>query len=164
MSHKSLCRLLLNYATGGIQIVHTECLKDGDLWYMGLVTPSRDGSIRENIIHHYFLIVRKQDTYRIVSSYGCDLVHMKQSETVVTLQELDLFICALHDRDHDNIRSFIKKHFLNEQNYVKKYVDASENNGRMTTDLSLLDEEVDSYIKQPYWLEWYPYVPAIVTS
>ncbi len=160
IAHTSLHRLLLNYATGGIQIVNTECLKDGDVWYMGLVTPSRDSSIRENIIHHYFLIVRKQDTYRIVSSYGCDLVHMKQSETVVTIQELDQFIYALHHRDE--IRPFIKKHFLNEQNYVKKYVDATENNGRITTDLSLLDEEVDSYVKQPYWLEWYPYVHDIV--
>ena len=162
MSHKSLYRLLLNYAIGGIQIVNTEFLKDGDAWYMGLVTPSRDSSIRENIIHHYFLIVRKQDTFWIVSSYGCDLVHMKQSETAVTLQELDQFIYALHHRDE--IRSFIKKHFLNKQNYVKKYVDASENNGRTTTDLSLLEEEVDSYVKLPYWLEWYPDVPAIVKA
>lgn len=163
VAHKSLHRLLLNYAIGGIQIVNTEFLREGNVWYMGLVTPSRDSSIIENIIHHYFLIVRKQDGYWIVSSYGCDLVHMKQSETPVTMYALETFIYALQFNQRKRIRSFIKKHFLNEQNYVKKYVDASENNGRITTDLSLLDEEVDSYVKQPYWMEWYPYVPAIVT-
>ena len=162
ISHKTLHRLLLNYAIDGIQIVNTEFLTDGDVWYMGLVTPSRDSSILENIIHHYFLIVRKQDTYWIVSSYGCDLVHMKQSETPVTIQALETFIYALRCNQRKRIRSFIKKHFLNPQNYVKKYVDASENNGRTTTDLSLLDEEVDRYVQHPYWLEWYPYVPSIV--
>jgi len=162
ISNKTLYRLLLNYAIGGSQIVNTKFLTEGNVWYMGLVTPSRDSSIRENIIHHYFLIVRKQDTYWIVSSYGCDLVHMKQSETHVTIQDIETFIYALQCNQRKRIRTFIKKHFLNQQNYVKRYVDASENDGRTTTDLSLLDEEVNSYVKQPYWMEWYSYVPAIV--
>ena len=134
ISNKTLYQLLLNYAIGGSRIITTEFLTEGDVWYMGLVTPSRDSSIRENIIHHYFLIVRKQDTYWIVSSYGCDIVHMKQSETPVTIQDIETFIYALQCNQCKSIRTFIKKHFLNQQNYVKRYVDSSENNGRITTD------------------------------
>jgi hypothetical protein len=157
--------ILSNQSVDGIKIKDTSFLK-GHLWYVGLVKKSQDLSFPGNVIDHYFVIVKKEDGFKIISSYGCSLVYMKQYETPLDLSEFDTFIKALKLKTRAAkhcIRDFMKKYFLHLDHYVEKEVEPDENEGRTKTSPTLRDAEVEGYVTSKYHLEYYPIIDTLQT-
>jgi len=163
LNHETLNPILSNHSVGGIKIKDTSFLK-GDMWYVGFVKKSQNESL--NVIDHYFVIVKKKDGFKIISSYGCSLVYMKQYETPLDLHEFDTFLKALKKKVKTRgakkcIRDFMIKHFLNLDHYVEKEVDPDENEGRTKTSPTLRDTEVEGYVTSNYHLEYYPILETL---
>jgi hypothetical protein len=119
--------------------------------------------VEGNIIDHYFLILQKEDGFHIISSYGCSLTYIKQTDTKLDVDEFQSFIESLHYLEKDKIRAFIKKHFLNVDHYVKKTLDPDENNGKKHTNPEDTELEIENYTTRQYWMESFP-VPVILQS
>jgi hypothetical protein len=159
-----LKRILKNRPEQGEIIKNVDFLKTvRKTWYVGLVTISQDGMVEGNVIDHYFLILQKEDGFHIISSYGCSLTYIKQTDTKVDVDELQSFIESLHYLDKEKIRIFIKKHFLNVDHYVEKSVDPDENNGKTHTNPEDTELEIENYTTRRYWMESFP-VPVILQS
>jgi len=159
--------ILSNYSLGGIKIKDTSFLK-GDMWYVGLVKKSQNDDFPGNVIDHYFVIVKTEDGFKTISSYGCSLVYMKQYETPLDLHEFDAFIKALKKKIKTRaakqcIRDFMIKHFLSLDHYVEKEVEPDENEGRTKTSPRLRDIEVEGYVTSSYHLEYYPIMNTLQT-
>jgi hypothetical protein len=158
-STQDLKKIMSNHSVNGKEITDTTFLKDNTMWYVGLVKKSHDTF--ENIIDHYFVIVKEGESYKTISSYGCSLVYMKQYEKPLDLDELDAFIKALQQEVRTRatkqlIRDFMIKYFLHLDHYVEKEVEPDENEGRSTTDPTLRDTEVEGYVTSKYHMEFYP--------
>jgi hypothetical protein len=160
---KLLKRILQNRPEEGEIIENVDFLKTvRKTWYIGLVTISQDGMVEGNVIDHYFLILQKEDGFHIISSYGCSLTYIKQTDTKLDLDEFQSFIESLHYFKKEKIRTFIKKHFLNVDHYVKKSVDPDEN-GKTHTNPEDIELEIENYTTRRYWMESFP-VPVILQS
>jgi len=158
-----LKRILQNRPEEGEIIQNVDFLKTvRKTWYIGLVTISQDGMVEGNVIDHYFLILQKEDGFHIISSYGCSLTYIKQTDTKLDLDEFQSFIESLHYFKKEKIRTFIKKHFLNVDHYVKKSVDPDEN-GKTHTNPEDIELEIENYTTRHYWMESFP-VPVILQS
>lgn len=159
-----LKRILKNRPEEGEIIQNVDFLKTvRKTWYIGLVTISQDGMVEGNIIDHYFLILQKEDGFHIISSYGCSLTYIKQTDTKLDVDEFQSFIESLHCLEKDKIRAFIKKHFLNVDHYVEKALDPDENNGKKHTNPEDTELEIENYTTRQYWMESFP-VPVILQS
>jgi len=159
-----LKRILQNRPEEGEIIQNVDFLKTvRKTWYIGLVTISQDVMVEGNVIDHYFLILQKEDGFHIISSYGCSLTYIKQTDTKLDLDEFQSFIESLHYFKKEKIRTFIKKHFLNVDYYVKKLVDPDENNGKTHTNPEDIELEIENYTTRRYWMESFP-VPVILQS
>lgn len=165
VKNETLKPILSNHSVGGIKIEDTSFLK-GNMWYVGLVKKSQSDSLIGNVIDHYFVIVKKEDGFKIISSYGCSLVYMKQYETPLDLSEFDAFIQALKKKVKTRgakqcIRDFIIKYFLHLDHYLEKEVEPDENDGRTKTSPTLRDTEVEGYVTSTYHLEYYPIIDTL---
>jgi hypothetical protein len=159
-----LKRILKNRPEEGEMIKSVDFLKTvRKTWYIGLVTISQDGMVEGNVIDHYFLILQKEDGFHIISSYGCSLTYIKQTDTKLDLDEFQSFIESLHYLNKEKIRAFMKKHFLNVHYYVEKSVDPDENNGKKHTKPEDIELEIENYTTRRYWMESFP-VPVILQS
>ena len=163
---RHLKHILSNRSINGTIIKDTTFLK-GDMWYVGLVKKSQDMTLPGNVIDHYFVIVRTEDGFKIVSSYGCPFVYIKQYETFLNIDEFDGFIKALDKvrtrTSEEVIRNFIRKYFLNLDHYIEKKVDPDENDGRTTTSPTLREREVECYLRSKYHMEFYPIMDTLQT-
>jgi hypothetical protein len=159
-----LKRILKNRPEEGEIIENVDFLKTvRKTWYIGLVTISQDGMVEGNVIDHYFLILQKEDGFHIISSYGCSLTYIKQTDTKLDVDEFQSFIESLHYLKKDKIRAFMKKHFLNVDHYVEKELDPDENNGKTHTNPEDTELEIENYTTRRYWMESFP-VPVILQS
>lgn len=162
---ESLNPILSNHAVGGIKIKDTSFL-NGNMWYVGLVKKSQDEYFKGNVIDHYFVIVKTEDGFKTISSYGCSNVYMKQYETSLDVSEFDAFIKALKKKVKTRvvkqcIKDFMIKHFLHLDHYVEKEVDPDENEGRTKTTPTLRDTEIEGYLTTTYHLEYYPIIDTL---
>lgn len=165
---------LFNYGT---EITGIKSISDG-IVYAGLVCPSYDNP-NQLIINHYFLIVENNDgTFNIVSSYGSDDVSIMQSSMLLDMKDFDEFIRALKvietrkitreyniEKSEEIIREFMKKYFLSTEYFRKTKVDPDNTGGRTTTNISLIDKEVEIYATPPpgrgFHIDSYDIVPTL---
>jgi len=165
---------LFNYGT---EITGIKSITD-KIVYAGLVCPSYDNP-NHLIINHYFLIVENNDgTFNIVSSYGSDDVSIMQSSIVLDTDEFDEFIRALKvietekttrqytiENSQEIIREFMKKYFLSSQYFRKTKVDPDNTGGRNTTNIRLIDKEIEIYATPPpgrgFHIDSYDIVPTL---
>ena len=73
-------------------------------------------------ITHYFLLIRRRDSFSIISSYGSPNVTIPQQELPIDMGEFLSFIDAVNSNNYGIILPLIKKYFLL-NGVVTQYID-----------------------------------------
>lgn len=111
---------LMKNKIGSGNFVHKNPTKNDliqkSLFFMGFLNVSEEAkSIDANgIIGHYFIIVNREGTYYIISSYGSDF-DIPQTEIELDLKEWDEFVVNFNSMKPE-MKPFLKKYFLNNEN------------------------------------------------
>jgi len=82
-------------------------------------------------ITHYFLLIRRGDSFSIISSYGSDNVTIPQQELIIEPAEFSSFIDAVHSNNYGIILPLIRKYFLL-NGVVTQYIDTESESRKKT--------------------------------
>lgn len=82
-------------------------------------------------ITHYFLLIRRGDSFSIISSYGSDNVTIPQQELIINPEEFAAFIDAVSINNYEIILPLIRKYFLL-NGVVTRYIDTESASRKKT--------------------------------